>query len=63
MIQATSSFFPIADNHGFIESRDNQAEVIIPATWTDTTIRKEKFAQLALYKSVKKLSEKNGSPK
>ncbi|TDB59782.1 MARTX multifunctional-autoprocessing repeats-in-toxin holotoxin RtxA [Photorhabdus khanii] len=44
LIQAMSSFSPIAGDNGFIESLDSKAKSAITTAWTDTTMGKRKFA-------------------
>ncbi|MQL49701.1 MARTX multifunctional-autoprocessing repeats-in-toxin holotoxin RtxA [Photorhabdus khanii] len=44
LIQAMSSFSPIAGDNGFIESLDSKAKSAITTAWTDTTMGKGKFA-------------------
>ncbi|WP_118987203.1 MARTX multifunctional-autoprocessing repeats-in-toxin holotoxin RtxA [Photorhabdus sp. CRCIA-P01] len=44
LIQAMSSFAPIAGDNGFIESLESRAKAAIAMAWIDTTIGKGKFA-------------------
>ncbi|OWO84700.1 hypothetical protein B5C26_02620 [Photorhabdus luminescens] len=44
LIQAMSSFAPIAGDNGFIENLESQAKAAIAMAWIDTTMGKGKFA-------------------